>query len=65
MADRFIRKPEIKHITGVSESTRRRWELAGKFPLRRQIGPNTVAYLESEVLAWIDDQSPAQSQEDA
>lgn len=32
-----------------------RLQKAGKFPQKIKIGPNTVAYLESEILAWIEE----------
>lgn len=41
-------------MTGLSNVTRWRMEKRGDFPKRRQISPNRVAYLESEVIAWMD-----------
>jgi len=51
--DRFLREPEVLKLVGVSRMTLRRWEEAGLFPKRYKIGPNTVAWKESEVLQWI------------
>jgi len=31
-----------------------RLELAGKFPKRRQLSENSVAWLEADILEWID-----------
>ncbi len=52
-ADRFLRDPEVGHITGLSRTTRWRLEKAGKFPRRRKISPNVSANLESEIFAWV------------
>ena len=54
MTDRFIREPECLEITGLSRTTRWRLERAGSFPRRRKISQNAVAWLESEVLAWLE-----------
>ena len=53
MTDRFIREPERKHITGLSRTTCWRLEREGLFPKRRQIAPNAVAWLESEIQDWL------------
>ncbi len=52
-ADRFMREPEVAHVTGLSRTTRWRLERAGRFPKRHKISPNAVAWLESQILAWI------------
>ena len=52
--DRYIRKPEAAAITGLSEVTLWRLEKAGKFPRRRQLSKNSVGYLLSEVVAWME-----------
>ncbi len=51
----FIRLTKILEITGVSPSTLWRWEKSGHFPKRIQIGPNSVAWLESDVVSWMED----------
>ena len=56
-ADRFLREREVHHLTGLSRTTRWRLEGAGKFPARRQISTNAVAWLESEVLEWMKDKA--------
>jgi prophage regulatory protein len=41
-------------VTGLSRMTLYRLELAGKFPERRQLSENSVAWLEADILEWID-----------
>ena len=52
--DKFLAKATVDEMSGLSNVTRWRMEKRGEFPHRRQISPNRVAYLESEVLAWMD-----------
>ena len=51
--DRFLREPEVRRLTGLSRTTRWRLERAGKFPRRRRISENAVAWAASEINAWI------------
>ena len=51
--DRFLREPEVLRLVGISQMTLYRWERAGRFPMRYKLGPNSVAWKESEVLSWI------------
>lgn len=51
---KFLRLPQVLDITGVSSTTLWRWEKAGRFPKRVHIGPNTVAWLESDILSWME-----------
>ena len=53
MPERFIREPEVRRTTGLSRTTRWRLERDGKFPSRRRISANAVAWLESEVQEWL------------
>ena len=55
--DRFLREPEVQHITGLSRTTRWRLQRDGKFPRRRQISPNGVGWLASEIFAWMAERS--------
>jgi prophage regulatory protein len=41
-------------LGGVSRSTLHRWQAAGRFPARRQLGPRRVGFLEHEVLRFIE-----------
>lgn len=50
---RLLRLPEVLHITGDSESGLRRKIADGEFPKPVKIGPRAVAWLESEVHAYI------------
>ncbi len=51
--DRFLREPEVRRLTGLSRTTRWRLERVGKFPRRRRIADNAVAWLASEVRSWM------------
>ena len=59
--DRYIRKDEVVTMTGLSAATIWRHENTGDFPARRQLGPNSVAWLESEVMAWMKTRVPVVS----
>ena len=50
---KFLRLPQVRDLTGVSSTTLWRWERAGTFPPRVQIGPNTVAWRESDIQRWM------------
>ncbi len=51
--DRFLREAEVARITGLSRTTRWRMERRGEFPRRRSISRNAVAWLASEIRAWM------------
>ena len=51
---KFIRIKQVMQATGLSRMTIYRLELAGKFPKRRQLSENSVAWLESDIAEWID-----------
>ncbi len=53
MSNSLLRWPEVKALTSLSRTTAWRFERAGTFPKRRQLGANSVAWLESEVFQWI------------
>lgn len=52
---RYLRQPEVLSRVGVSWITLLRWERQGRFLQRCRLGPNTVAWVESEVQQWCDD----------
>lgn len=52
--DKIIRKKELLKALGVSDATLWRWEQAGTFPKRIQLGGNSVGWPESELSAWQD-----------
>lgn len=54
MEYRMMRLPEVKDITGLSETTIWRRERDGEFPKRRRIGPQAVAWRSDEIEAWLD-----------
>ena len=54
MTDRFVHEPECLKMTGLSRITRWRLERQGSFPKRRQISPNCIAWLESELREWLE-----------
>lgn len=58
-SERFLREPEIKALTGLSRTTIWRMERRGEFPRRRKISTNAVAWLESEIDAWMADRAAA------
>lgn len=53
--DRILRDGEVEAKTGLSRTTRWRRERDGTFPKRRQIGPNAVGWLESDIDSWLAD----------
>jgi prophage regulatory protein len=54
-SERLIGEPECREITDLSRSQRWRLERDGKFPRRLRLGPHTVRWRLSEILAWIAD----------
>jgi len=52
---RLVSKKELKSVCGIPYTPQHigRLEAAGKFPKRVQLGPNRVAWLLSEVDAWL------------
>jgi len=48
----FLNEKEIREMVGVCRATIWRWERAGIFPKRRQLGPRRVAWLRSEIEKW-------------
>jgi prophage regulatory protein len=51
---KFLRIRQVMQATGLSRMTIYRLELAGKFPGRRRLAENSVAWLEDDVAQWID-----------
>lgn len=52
-SDRYLRMPDLVAKVRISRATINRAIAAGTFPAPRQIGANAVAWLESEVDAWM------------
>jgi len=51
---RIIKKPAVREITSLSDSTVRRLELVGEFPKRVRLSKAAVGWIEAEVLAWVE-----------
>ncbi len=54
MADRILRFPEVKALTGLARSTIYYRIQHGDFPAPIKLGPRTAGFIESEVHAWLD-----------
>ncbi|MCU7833680.1 MAG: AlpA family phage regulatory protein [gamma proteobacterium symbiont of Taylorina sp.] len=60
MANQHIyRKPYLRKLTGLSDSTIWRLEKKGDFPKRRKITARLVGWLKTEVDAWIENREVA------
>lgn len=59
---KILRIAEVAEMLGVSRVTLWRWERQGYLPPKRIIGPNTVGWLESEILAWLESRPTAPCQ---
>ena len=51
---RIIKKPVVREITALSDSTVRRLEIAGQFPKRIKLSKSAVGWIEADVLAWVE-----------
>jgi prophage regulatory protein len=51
---KFVRIRQVMQLTGLSRMTIYRLELAGRFPRRRRLSENSVAWLDSDIEAWAD-----------
>ena len=52
---RFIKLAKVREYTSLSTSEIYRRIAAGTFPAQVTLGPKSVAWIESEVLAWCDE----------
>lgn len=52
--DRFLRLPDVEQIVGIKRSTIYRQVAAEAFPKPIRLGPNTVAWRESDIQSWMD-----------
>ncbi|UNM00903.1 helix-turn-helix transcriptional regulator [Ectopseudomonas mendocina] len=55
--DRFIRLPELIHITGRKRSTIYRDIKEGSFPKQFKLGRRSVGWLSTEVHRWMQSQN--------
>lgn len=53
MTDRYVRWPEVKARCGLSRSTVDKRIALGTFPPKHALGGNCMAWLESELSAWM------------
>jgi prophage regulatory protein len=51
--DRLVRFHEVHQMTGLARTTIWCLEKSGSFPGRRQIGPGSVGWLQSEIQEWV------------
>jgi len=58
---RILFEPDVCELVGISRPTLLRWQKQGLFPVRRQLGPNRIGWLEREVLDWIQSRPQAQA----
>ena len=56
---KFIKITPVNQITGLSTSEIYRRIAAGTFPKQIKLGPKSVVWIESEVLAWCDERIAA------
>ena len=54
MTERLLRRREVEKVTGKPRSSIYDDVVAGTFPAPIKIGAKAVAWLESEVMAWLD-----------
>ena len=50
--DRFLRRKEVEHVTGLGRSTIYDKMAAGEFPKPIPISGGAVGWLETEIAAW-------------
>jgi len=53
-SNRFMRKPEVRKVTGLSDTTIWRMERRGEFPRRRRLSQKAVGWLSDEVFSWME-----------
>ncbi len=51
---KLLRFPVVREMTGLSRSTIWRLERRGEFPKHHRIAPNVVAWVERDVMSWIE-----------
>lgn len=54
MNNKILRFQEVTELTGLSRSTIWRKERLGLFPKRKQLGLNSVGWLESDIQKWME-----------
>ncbi len=59
--EKFIMLPQVRKIVPYSASHLWRLERAGQFPKRVRLGGNRVAWVQSEVSAWVESKLASRS----
>jgi prophage regulatory protein len=59
ITNRFLRLPEVKHLTGLSKSSIYAMISENSFPRQISLGSRTVVWLESDIQKWIAEQVSA------
>jgi prophage regulatory protein len=54
MNNKILRIHEVTKLTGLSRATIWRKEREGLFPARKQLGLNSVGWLESDIKQWLE-----------
>lgn len=62
--DRLMRRPEVQRTTGLSRSSLYRLIAEGRFPASIRLSEKSVAWLASEVDAWIAERVAASRSQD-
>ncbi len=57
--ERIVRMSQVKDITGLSKSSVYKYMADGDFPRQRQLGPNSVGWLYSEIMEWLESRQTA------
>ncbi|WP_024692769.1 helix-turn-helix transcriptional regulator [Pseudomonas syringae] len=60
--DRLLRLDEVLHITGLGRNTVYRRIREGSFPKQVRIGPNSVAWRQSDIARWVKNLSASNDQ---
>ncbi|CAH0649439.1 MULTISPECIES: helix-turn-helix transcriptional regulator [Pseudomonas] len=60
--DRFLRLDEVLHVTGIGRNTVYRRIREGTFPKQVKIGPNSVAWRQSDITQWMTSFEPSDDQ---
>lgn len=59
ITNRFLRLPEVKHLTGLSKSSIYTMISENSFPRQIPLGSRTVVWLDSDIQKWIAEQVSA------
>lgn len=68
MTERLLTLKQVLNLTGVGETTLWRWQQKGLFPKPLKLHPGmggAARYLESEILAWLEEKKAMRDGQDA